>query len=93
MIDTLRQATIVNSVLLNKRQQLFIKYHPICILNHDHQIEHKTLDDNLNKQQIAQILEEDDENELSKIDRELFYQLIETKQETRDMSSSQLHLD
>ena len=83
MIDTLRQTTIVNSVLLNKRQQLFIKYHPICILNHDRQIEDKTLDDNLSKQQITQILE-DDESEFSRIDRVLVDQLIET----REMSNS-----
>ena len=72
----MRQAVVVNDVLLSKKQELFIRYHPISVLNTSN-LKYQSFDiHDLTRNKIEKILDENAEQELSKIDKELIEKLL-----------------
>ena len=66
----MRTTSIINNVLLDKKQKLLVKYHPIPIL--DCHFRHSDGDINLeslNDEEVDHILEESDQNKMIKIDQ------------------------
>ena len=79
MINTLRKATIIHNLLLNPRQELMLRYHPIWVLGNFKK------DKNVSKNEdgrlptlteVNDMLNIDKSEDLSKIDNELIKQLL-----------------
>ena len=87
MINTLRQTTVMNDILLSKKQKLFLHYHPISMLNHINlDANDELLDfDDMNKEQLKLILENNNESRLLEIDQKLIEQLIGKKSNNRQL--------
>ena len=80
--------------MLNKRQKLFLRYHPVSILNHDFKPDDDLINqEDINEDELKLILQDNDENDILRIDQKLIEQCIGKNNHSRQLHEHLLNLD
>ena len=78
--------------MLNKRQKLFLKYHPVSILNHDFKPDDELINqEDINEDELKLILQDNNQDGLLRIDQKLIEQCIGKSNENRQLHEHPLN--